>query len=305
MYVSNQTRQRRYRKERNEEEENTEGQQIRFYNYLSKNALDDDQASELADLATNVVQKIVAPEKQTGLSKLVKAITDGKFDDFMRKMEKIPVAVLSPSERVVQQVIKSQDYKNTMNEHLAKLVEHAEATPKKVVSALIGEMINNPMFKKRVEAQGEEGIAGSEAEGKQAFVENALANISSLVSRQFPALSSQAKTVGMSEDEQSMLSAEDTEELKKSTTEKPFTIQASKFNTYNLATLVQLYELLVDREEKEMKTYLVDTFIKNNQKMIKGRKIEDVLTTKKPLEVFLRGYLDSTHRYKRANASVS
>lgn len=281
MYISNQRRQRRYRKDRNAEEENAEGQQIRFYNYLSKNALDEEQASELADLATNVVQKITAPEKQTGLSKLIKAITDGKFDDFMRKMEKIPVEVLSPSEKIVQHVLKTQEYKRTVNEHLAKLVDHAEATPKRVVSALVEAMQSNDLFKKRMRAQSEESVSSNYDEEK-AEPKSVIDELADKVDAALNYTGAQGDT--KSQDETISLS----EDRRRNLIEEAFS--SEEFNKLTLADL----RLLRDEINKHggVKRKTLYSVVKETT----NKKLSDI-TLKKELGPVLKEYLKKVNLY--------
>jgi hypothetical protein len=277
MYVSNQKRQRRYRKERMAENINNENTQIELYKKLAENAEDDVQATQLADLATNVVQKLVEPSKQTGLSKLIQAISDGKLTQFVKGMESIPIANLSTTEKIVQAVMKSQDYKTSVNAQLTTMIEQGQKQPKKIASALINEMMNNKQFLKRVRAQSGESVSSNEE--LKDVVGKALGGLAEGVN---PDLASEYKneddiadseTVGMTEDE---------------SVEGNFTRE--RFKKLNKETLLSIFKVLHPTQSE----IVVNTKSGKERKKLTYSGKNTILTTE--LRPIVRNELDAVGR---------
>jgi hypothetical protein len=176
LYVSNQTRQRRYRKERDEEGENNEVVQMRLYTKLAEDADDDFKASNLAAMASRVGSKISqnAEEATTrkpvnnggdaasGFAKLIMAIQNGKLNEFIQAITKIPN--MQGEQLAVQVALKTPAVKTEFNDKVATLIERKEVKPKKVADALIQSIMKSKLFQKgaRETDSAEVSEAGSE-----------------------------------------------------------------------------------------------------------------------------------------------
>lgn len=174
MYVSNQTRQRRYRKERQAEEANGDETQLQLFNYLSEQSLNDAQATQLAEMAARVGSKLTPKDEPdvnavegndmrksksgNGFAKLLAAISSGKFDVFFNSMMSVDPKKLPPMVAAAQEVMKSSEFKKDVNKKLESLVEQNKAQPKTIANALIAALNENALFQKRVRSQSGESV---------------------------------------------------------------------------------------------------------------------------------------------------
>jgi len=168
MYVSNQQRERKYRIERDTEKNIDDNTQRRLYINLANERNDDLQATKLAELANRVISRVSVPTtfkkdviKETipvdnsGLVKEISSLmTDyikvGQLDTYMKHLESKMTSNLSSIERVIQRTLADDEFKSSVNQKLASLIESGEIAPTKITDTILDAMANSKIFKSSI-----------------------------------------------------------------------------------------------------------------------------------------------------------
>ncbi len=260
MYVSNQTRLRRYRKQRRIEEANSDEIQMKLYEQIANETEDQSQASMLAKMANRVganlndeeveaekdytgdLSKLGKKEKKvSGLALLMKAISAGKMNEFVKAMAQVPDAVLDTNSKITKKVISDEGFKKAMNQNLEKMVSQGETAPKKIVSALVMEIKANPLFNKMRQRLDSSMTGTSDpASGSVDPIAAALGEISDQIN---PDLLNESSFVDEEPDDASTITLTNAELLK----DKTFTPDEFKrLNKTSLQTILTPIPTIVD-----------------------------------------------------------
>lgn len=283
LYVSNQTRQRRYRKERDEEEKNGEVVQMRLYNQLAEDAGNDISATNLAMLASRIGQKISADAHEnvatateespaSGFAKLVSAIQSGKLNEFIQSVIRIPN--LQGQQLAAQVALKNPEVREEINYQIGKMVEVGKVEkPKVIADKLIQGVINSKLFQKMARETGSAEVSESGSEAGDAVKEVMDAVNPDLLAEWKKGLSKEEFTATPSEAETAETSASTLSMPEEDLKKKKFTltdinkmtkpdyifIATEFYNSASSETKKQVENLFTETQKKSFSEFTKDT----------------------------------------------
>lgn len=170
FYSSNQQKQRLYLTGRRDEEQNSDNQQMKLYQQIAEERGELDQASQFGRIANHVLSNVINTSS-TDLFKTQagRAVENNQLNRFMQILASVPKSQLNDDSATVQDIIKTKEFKSGVNRQLDVLIEKKDTKPKRVVSALVGEMEKSPLFnkiKQKLEASLDGLVAQADAQRK-------------------------------------------------------------------------------------------------------------------------------------------